>query len=202
MLFKINNYFEVLGESCFKMQVILLDLHLFPASWSLGQGVGGLRRHEGIRNIPDLPTSLPSSPGWQTESFLKSSLCKTPFLLSHLPIIPSSSLHSQEPPTGLALPHGSHSLPPLLASPLKIRSISFSPWLTLCDSMSSCHTQQTLTEGPDNRVKCPQTLLLPAFWLSTLAKEEGGKNNHNSLTVTMNGPAEVLTDFKHWRKKK
>lgn len=60
--------------------------------------------------------------------------------------------------------------------------------------MSSSHTQQTLTQGPDTRVICPQALLLPVFQLGTLAKEDG-KNNQISLTVKISGPGEVLADF-------
>lgn len=43
MLLKINNYFEVLEERYFKMQVILLDLHLFLTPLEFGQwwGAGG-----------------------------------------------------------------------------------------------------------------------------------------------------------------
>ena len=68
--------------------------------------------------------------------------------------------------------------------------------------MSSSHTQQTLTQGPDTRVICPQALLLPVFQLGTLAKEEDGKNNQISLTVTISGPGRYLpTFFKHWQKK-
>lgn len=41
MLLKINNYFEVLEERYFKMQVILLDLHLFITPLEFGAEVGG-----------------------------------------------------------------------------------------------------------------------------------------------------------------
>ena len=65
MLLKINNYFEVLEERYFKMQVILLDLHLFITPLEFGAVVGGWvegqGRHQGIQNIPDLPTFLFSS---------------------------------------------------------------------------------------------------------------------------------------------
>lgn len=41
MLLKINNYFEVLEEMYFKIQVILLDLHLFITPLEFGAVVGG-----------------------------------------------------------------------------------------------------------------------------------------------------------------
>lgn len=49
---------------------------------------------------------------------------------------------------------------------------------------------------------CPQALLQPAFWLGTLLKRSVEKiTTAHPLTVTMSGPAEILTDFKHLLKK-
>ena len=196
MLLKINNYFEVLEERYFKMQVILLDLHLFITPLEFGAVVGGgWKDRGGIREYRISLTYQHSSsalPDGRQSCFWNFLYLR---LFSFLVTSPSSLRHPQKAQTGLAPPCGSHSLPPVLAFLLKINSISFSPWLTLCDSMSSSHTQQIPTQGPGSRVICPRALLLPVFRLGTLAKEEDGESNQSSLTVTIGGPGQVLTDF-------
>ena len=196
MLLKINNYFEVLEERYLKCRLFSLIFTCLSPPWSLGQWWGGgWKDRGGIREYRISLTYQHSSsalPDGRQSCFWNFLYLR---LFSFLVTSPSSLRHPQKAQTGLAPPCGSHSLPPVLAFLLKINSISFSPWLTLCDSMSSSHTQQILTQGPDSRVICPQALLLPVFRLGTLAKEEDGESNQSSLTVTISGPGEVLTDF-------
>ena len=144
--------------------------------------VEGQGRHQGIQNTPDLPTFLPALLDGRLSRFWNLLYLR---LFSVLVTSPASLHHSQKVQTGLAPPCGSHSLPPVLVFLLKINSISFSPWLTLCESMSSSHTQQTLTQGPDTRVICPQALLLPVFQLGTLTKEEGKIIKSHSLSQSV-----------------
>ena len=196
MLLKINNYFEVLEERYLKCRLFSLIFTCLSPPWSLGQWWGGgWKDRGGIREYRISLTYQHSSsalPDGRQSCFWNFLYLR---LFSFLVTSPSSLRHPQKAQTGLAPPCGSHSLPPVLAFLLKINSISSSPWLTLCDSMSSSHTQQILTQGPDSRVICPWALLLPVFRLGTLAKEEDGESNQSSLTVTIGGPGQVLTDF-------
>lgn len=180
MLLKINNYFEVLEERYFKMQVILLDLHLFLTPLEFGQwwGAGGGTGEASGNTELTYQHSSPALLDGRQSCFWNFVYLR---LFSFLVTSPSSLCHPQKAQTGLAPPYGSHSLPSVLGFLLKINRISFPPWLTLCDSMSSSHTQQTLTQEPDTRVIRPQAVLLPVFWLGTLAKEEDGENNQSSL---------------------
>lgn len=104
MFSKINSYFEVLRERYFKMQVILLNHHLFPSSWGRGWGRG----QQEIQNIPYLQTSLPSYPWWQTKSFLRSYLRPLSSLITHhhpsiFSTSPEASERSGPPPAVLVL---------------------------------------------------------------------------------------------------
>lgn len=102
-----------------------------------GVGAEGQRGY-GIFQTCQFPSQ--SYPRWQTKLFLSSSLRSLSSLVTSSSSF-SLLLQSQKPQRGLTLPHGSQS-PPVLASPLKNKVISFSPWLTLCHCVSSYHTQQ------------------------------------------------------------